>query len=75
MFFIDKKIEKEKGAILTMVLVFSSIFTLILAGLLGYILIQFRNSERLVAKEQAFHIAESGIEYYKWYLAHELEGL
>ena len=74
MFLIDKKTEEE-GTVITMVLVFSSIFALILAGLLGYILTQFRNIERLTAKEQAFHIAESGVEYYKWYLAHELEGL
>jgi len=75
MFFINKKIETEKGVIITMVLVFSSIFILILTGLLGYILIQFKNTERLSCKEQAFHIAESGIKYYKWYLAHTLEGL
>jgi len=75
MFLIEKKINNEEGAILTLVLVFSSVFMLIMAGLFGYILIQFRNSERLVAKEQSFHIAESGIEYYKWYLAHELEEL
>jgi len=67
--------SNEKGTILTLVLVFSSVFLLILAGLVGYILIQYRNSQRMVAKEQSFHIAESGIEYYRWYLAHALEGM
>ncbi len=75
MFLIDKKTKTEKGSITTMVLVFSFIFMMILTGLLGYIITQFKNSERLSAKEQSFHIAESGIEYYKWYLAHRLKGL
>jgi hypothetical protein len=66
---------KDKGAVMTLVLVFSSIFTLILSGFLGYILIQYKYSRRIVAKEQSFHIAESGLEYYRWYLAHALEGL
>ncbi len=68
-------IYKEKGAITTLVLVFSAIFLIILTGFFGYILIQYKNIRHLSAKEQAFHIAESGLEYYKWYLAHALEGM
>jgi len=67
--------KNQSGSILTLVLVFGSIFSMILAGFFGYILLQYRVSQRMVAKEQSFHIAESGIEYYQWYLAHALEGL
>lgn len=66
---------KQKGSIITLALVFGGAFSLILASLTTYILIQYRSNQRIAAKEQAFHIAESGLEYYNWYLAHALEGL
>jgi len=68
------KNKRKKGSVIVLVLVFSSVFLIALSGLFGYILKQYSNSKRLADKEQALHIAESGIEYYKWYLAHELEG-
>lgn len=66
--------NKQKGSILSLVLVFGSIFLMVLGALFGYIMMQYRNNRRISAKEQALHIAESGIEYYRWYLAHALEG-
>ncbi|MFH0906839.1 MAG: hypothetical protein V1829_01140 [bacterium] len=71
----DKINFKEKGMTLVLALCFGSIFVLILSAFMGYILTQYKYSQKMAAKEQTLHIAESGVEYYKWYLAHSLEGL
>jgi len=60
----------SKGAIITLVLVFGSIFLLLLSGLLGFILLQHRQSIQKVAWNEALNIAEAGINYARWHLAH-----
>jgi hypothetical protein len=62
--------EKEKGVLITLVLVFGGIFLLLLAGLLSFILLQHRGSIQRVAAQEALHAAEAGIEYYRWHLIH-----
>lgn len=61
------------GVILILVVVFTGIFILILSGVLGLIIYQKRLTEIKVAKMQALHIAEAGINYYRWHLAHAPE--
>lgn len=66
---------ENKGAILTFVLVFGAIFTLLLSGLLGFTLIQLKQSRQKVAWHQALAMAEAGINYYRWHLVHAPEDL
>lgn len=61
-----------KGVITTYVLVFGAIFLILLAGLLGFILLQLRHSAQKAAWNQALHIAEAGINYYRWCLNNEI---
>lgn len=61
---------KQKGAIITLVLVFGAIFLLLLAGLFGFILMQHRQSLQKVAWNESLHAAEAGINYYRWRLRH-----
>ena len=69
-----KRIDlRPRGAIVAYVLVFGSVFALMLAGLLGYVLLQLRQSAQKVAWNQALHIAEAGIEYYRWCVNNEVE--
>jgi hypothetical protein len=63
----------QKGIIITYVLVFGAIFLLLLSGLLGFILLQLRQSSQRVAWNEAFHAAEAGIQYYRWCLNNEVE--
>jgi len=65
--------QKSRGAITTLVLVFGSVFLIVLGGLLGFILMQLRQSEQKVAWNEALHIAEAGVNYYKWCLNNEAE--
>ncbi len=67
------KIENQKGSILVMALVFTSIFLLIMGGLVTLITTQHKQSIREVSWHRALSIAESGVNYYRWHLAHDGE--
>lgn len=58
------------GSALIMVLVFAGVFLVGVGALAQFVLVQSQNGRGKVAQEQALNIAEAGIEYYKWYLAH-----
>lgn len=61
----------KRGVMLIMVLVFASISAVLLAGLIGWSGINITASRQAAQREQAFQIAEAGIEYYRWHLAHD----
>lgn len=65
----------KKGQIIIQVLVFGGIFLVLLAGISGYILILHRQSLQRVAWNQSLHIAEAGLNYYRWHLQHFPEDL
>jgi Tfp pilus assembly protein PilX len=46
------------------------IFSLVMLSTISYAALQMRSLRGTLAKEQAFHIAEAGINYYQWHLAH-----
>lgn len=64
------KTSPQRGYLLLLALVFGSIFLTTLGGLSLFILSQNRLQTRMTANAEAFAIAESGIEYYRWHLAH-----
>ncbi len=66
-----KKISnKNKGALLVLVLIFGSIFLTLVVGFMRVILVQVAVQNEKVNYEQAREIAEAGLNYYKWHLAH-----
>jgi hypothetical protein len=60
----------QRGALLVLVLVFSAIFFVIIVSFMGFVVTQSQVQERVVTKERALAVAEAGLNYYKWYLAH-----
>jgi hypothetical protein len=64
---------KNKGIITSYVLVFGIIFLITLAGLLTFVLTQLKISKQRIAWHQALHIAEAGLEYYRWCLNNEIQ--
>jgi len=64
----------KKGAITTYALVFGAIFSVLLAGLLGFILLQLKQAAQRVAWSESLHIAEVGVNYYRWCLNNGVEG-
>jgi len=61
----------KKGAILIMTMVFTVIFLIVAGGLIALINQQQRLNRIRKAKAQALHLAEAGVNYYRWHLAHD----
>ena len=53
-----------------MVLVFAAVFVTIMIGLSGFIFVQNKASISKENREKALQVAEAGLQYYKWFLAH-----
>lgn len=62
--------KKEKGAILIQTLFFAAIAVLFIGGLTNWAGLTLKAMKQAANRELAFQIAESGIEYYRWHLAH-----
>lgn len=65
--------SSERGVTVILVLAFMGIFLFLLGTILSYTLTQGRYGRALYAREQALSVAESGLEFYRWYLAHNPE--
>lgn len=63
--------QNNRGSILLFVMVFGSIASvLIIMGVAGYAIYENKASNMKHNRDAAFHIAEAGISYYRWHLAH-----
>ncbi|MBU0597035.1 hypothetical protein KJ641_00535 [Patescibacteria group bacterium] len=73
--FVNKFHENRRGAgALIFVLVFGTVSTvIIIVGVANYALAEHRASIIKHNRDAAFHIAEAGINYYRWHLAHSPE--
>jgi hypothetical protein len=63
-------LKNKRGMTLPMVMIMGSIAVFILVGMVGWGMMNLRAARQTVERELAFQIAESGIEYYRWHLAH-----
>ena len=61
---------KSRGYFLIQVLVFGAVGLMVITGLISFAVTNALLSRKTVLLEQAFETAESGIEYYRWHLAH-----
>lgn len=62
--------HSNKGYLLVLVLVFGGIFFMMATAFVGYVVTQSRLTQVKYHKERALDIAEAGLDYYKWFLAH-----
>lgn len=60
----------SRGSLLLMTIVFSAIAITMVYAFIGWASTSLQSARRLIAREQAFQIAEAGIDYYRWHLAH-----
>lgn len=70
----EKENKQKKGSISVYILIAASIATVLLSGLAIFVAGSQRRSSDEVSRQKALQIAEQGIYYYKWYLAHNLDG-
>ena len=60
----------SRGYLIVLVLVFGAIFFAIVTAFAGFVVTQSQVQFRSHDKAEALAIAEAGLNYYKWYLAH-----
>ncbi|MDO8492139.1 MAG: hypothetical protein Q7S34_00670 [bacterium] len=68
-----KRLNEHKvdgGSMLVQILVFAGIAMLLITALIGWAATNVLASRQAFYREQAFQIAEAGIEYYRWHIAH-----
>ncbi|MCF7835707.1 MAG: hypothetical protein K9M15_01140 [Candidatus Marinimicrobia bacterium] len=65
-----KKNKHNQGSILILVIVFGSVFSVLFGGTFGYIFTQHKFQAGKIEREKALDIAEAGVNYYRWRLAH-----
>ena len=58
------------GYLIILIIVFGAIFFGMIASFMGYVIIQKTVQDAKRNEERALAIAEAGLNYYKWYLAH-----
>ncbi len=63
--------HKQSGFILVNVLVFGVIAIIVTSALVNWGGTMLKATRQLASKEQAMQIAEAGIDYYRWHLAHD----
>ncbi len=65
-----KKLNFQSGTILIQAFVFGMISIVIIGALISWAGVNIKASRVGVEREQAIQIAEAGIDYYRWHLAH-----
>lgn len=67
------KIKQNKGVVIPMVLVFGAAFLIIFSGLMLFVLMQFRQQDIRIARNEALNIADAGVNFYQWCVNHEID--
>src|SRR4030042_75503 len=65
--------KSKKGSAIAYGLIIIAAISIILVAVVQFVASNIRYASYVEDKEKAFHIAESGIYFYRWYLAHEIE--
>lgn len=60
----------NKGSLLIQAMLFGVLAAALIGGLSSWILSQLKMGRNSVNRETAFSMAEAGVEYYRWHLAH-----
>lgn len=64
-------VQYNKGAMLIQVIAFLAIGVMMLFGIMGWGVASVKLARHTQYREQALQVAEGGIDYYRWHLAHD----
>lgn len=71
---IQRCVADIRGTFLIVILMFGAVISLIIVGgISSYAIVEHRAAERYEDRDLAFHIAEAGVEYYRWRLLHDAD--
>lgn len=62
--------QDKRGFLLVLILVFGAVFFMMIASFITYVISQKQLQDARYQGEKALDIAEGGLNYYRWYLAH-----
>jgi hypothetical protein len=62
--------EFSRGSLMIQAIVFGSISVVMIGGLISWAGINIKSGRVAMSREQALQVAEAGIDYYRWHLAH-----
>ena len=65
----------SRGVTTLMIIIFMGVFLLILGALSSFALEEARYGNAILDREQALNSADAGLEYYRWFLAHNPNNL
>ena len=65
------KIKNNKGSLLVIVMVATGLFSVMSLGAISLALLQQKLNVKRVVSNQALHVAEAGVNYYRWVLYHD----
>lgn len=68
-----KNLFNQRGSAFLLTLFFSSLFIIMFGATLSFIMVQFKAVQQEMHLAQALNVAEAGIQYYRWHLAHSPE--
>lgn len=63
--------KMQKGQLLIPIIIFSSVALVIMSGIINWTRTTIQANRDLIVREKAIQLAESGIDYYRWHLAHD----
>ena len=66
--------KNKKGSAIAYALVIIAMVSILLSSVVRFIATQTKNAYQVQSREEAFQIAEAGVNFYRWYLAHETDG-
>lgn len=69
-----QKLRPLNGSALAYALVIMAIVSILLLSMIQYVSSQIKFGYNRLEKGRAFQVAEAGIYFYRWYLAHEISG-
>jgi hypothetical protein len=67
--------KRSSGYVVVTTLVFAGVFLLILYSLLGLVFVQYESQKQAQRSAESLQIAEAGLDWYSWYLAHNPDDL
>ncbi len=68
-----KNFQLNKGLLLIPIIIFSSVAVVIMGGVMNWTKTTIEANRDLLVRERAIQLAESGIDYYRWHLAHDAD--
>lgn len=64
----------SRGSALVYGLVILTVVSIVLTSIIGFVASQTKYSLQVHSREEAFQVAETGVHFYRWYLAHTVDG-